>query len=101
MRPRARRLAHSYIRKRKQRMVQAGETRPPRVTWRARIRAGWKGLHLAERIAWIIAIALVVFGIETGGLFTVAGGTDKPFTFVLNRFTGSVSLCTAAGCRDL
>ena len=92
MRPRARRLSHSYnIRKRKQRMVQAGETRPPRVTWRARMRAGWKGLHLAERIAWIIAIALVVFGIETGGLFTLADGTDKAFAFVLNRFTGSVS----------
>jgi hypothetical protein len=82
-------------------MAQAGDTKPPRVTWRARIRAAWKGLHLAERVVWIIAAALVVFGIEIGGLFTVVGGSDKPFAFVLNRFTGTVSLCVPGGCKDL
>jgi hypothetical protein len=81
-------------------MVQAGETKPPRITWRARIRAGWKGLHLAERIAWIIAIALIIFGIEVSGLFTIVGGS-RPFAFVLNKFTGSVSVCTASGCQEL
>ena len=82
-------------------MVQSGETRPPRTTWRAHIRAGWNGLHLAERIAWIVAAALIVFGIEIGGLFTIAGSSDKGFAFVLNRFTGSVSFCLPGGCKDL
>ena len=80
-------------------MVQ--EAKPPRVTWRARIRVGWKNLHLAERGVWIIAAALVVFGIEIGGLFAIVGSNDKPFAYILNRFTGGVSFCQPSGCRDL
>jgi len=81
-------------------MVQASEVKPPGVTWRARVRAGWQNLHLAERIAWIVAIALVVFGVEIGGFFVVAT-SEKGIAYVVNRFTGSVSLCLPNGCKGL
>jgi hypothetical protein len=73
---------------------------PPRTKWHARVRAGWRTLSTVERIAWIIAVALVIFGLEIGGLFTITSN-DKGFAYILNRFTGGVSLCTTIGCKDL
>jgi hypothetical protein len=76
-----------------------------RVTWRARFRTWWRALSVAERIAWISAIALVVLGMEIGGFFvSIPGNTATAITggiYVINRFTGSVSFCIPSGCRSL
>jgi hypothetical protein len=78
----------------------AGTPLPTRMTWRARIRAGWRGLSTAERIAWIIAAAAIIFGIEIGGFFAITSD-DKGFVYIINRFTGSVTFCAPGGCKDL
>jgi hypothetical protein len=80
---------------------QSAASSTKRIPWRIRWRAAWRGLSIAERIAWIIAVGLVVSGLEIGGLFAIAGGSDKPFAFVLNRFTGTVSFCIPTGCKEL
>jgi hypothetical protein len=76
------------------------ETKPTRVTWRMRIRASWQKMSPAERIAWIAAVALIIFGLEIGGFF-IAMTDGKGTAYIVNRFTGTVSFCVPSGCRDL
>ncbi|HEY1261397.1 MAG TPA: hypothetical protein VGF34_19280 [Stellaceae bacterium] len=59
----------------------------------------------AIRIAIIIAVALIISGLAIGGIYTVAAGSSENnpaggAIFVVNRFTGSVNWCNAAGCRE-
>lgn len=59
----------------------------------------------ALRIALIIAAALIAAGIANGGIYTIAAGSaeNNPqggTVFVINRFTGTVSLCTPVVCRE-
>ena len=50
-----------------------------------------------EKFVWILAGAIVLGGLLSGGLYDVSSADN--FSFVVNRLTGSVSVCGIAGCN--
>jgi hypothetical protein len=56
-------------------------------------------------VALIVSGAAILSAILIGGIYTVVPGMTGSISggtvYVINRFTGSVSLCTAQDCRVL
>lgn len=86
------------IREGNQQYVELEARRAARVPLRTQVRAWWKGLDRAQRIAWILALSAIIAGWEIGGTYTAAADL-KGSAYVVNRFTGSVHFCAPNECR--
>lgn len=53
------------------------------------------------KAALILSAAIVVAASALGGIYTTTPAGAAYFVFVVNKWTGKATLCSAAGCRRL
>lgn len=50
----------------------------------------------------IILGLIVVLGVFlNGGIYEFRGGSNKPYMYKVNKFTGNVQFCTISRCKDV
>ena len=53
------------------------------------------------RSAIILALGLILAALVYGGMYQVTStGTDRPFMWRINKFTGSVAVCLGVNCQS-
>lgn len=72
---------------------------PKPLTWRQRIVAGWRSQSELQRIVFVAGAIIIIVTIVHSGFFAVVPLQGSGI-YVVNKYTGGVSYCVGAVCRD-